>query len=51
MFASGLENIAVQLGDEIMVMPQVDMKSFQYTCDLIGTMCKVALIAGVVIGL
>ena len=35
----------------IILMPQVHMKSFQYTRDLIDTMYKVALIAGVVIGL
>ena len=50
-FASGLEAVAVRPGDEIMIMPQVDVKSFQYTRDLIDTMYKVALSTAVVVGM
>ena len=51
LFASGLKNVAVLPGDEIMVMPQVDVKSFQHTRDLIEIMYKVALSTAVVVGL
>ena len=50
-FSHGLQKIAVRPGDEIMVMPQVDVKRFQYTKDLISTIYKVALSTAVVVGL
>ncbi len=50
-FSSGLKQVAVRPGDEIMVMPQVDLKSFQYTSELIDTIYKVALSTAVVVGL
>ena len=50
-FSSGLKKVAVRPGDEIMVMPQVDVKSFQYTRDLIDTIYKVALSTAVVVAL
>ena len=51
LFASGYVKANVQPGDEIMVMPQVDIKSFQYTRDIIDTIYKVALSTAVVAGL
>ena len=50
-FSKGLKFVEVSPGDEIMVMPQVDVKSFQYTRDLIDTMYKVALSTAVVVAL
>ncbi len=50
-FSNGYAKADVKPGDEIMVMPQVDIKSFQYTRDVIDTIYKVALSTAVVAGL
>ncbi len=50
-FADGYARADIKPGDEIMVMPQVDIKSFQYTRDVIDTIYKVALSTAVVAGL
>ncbi|MCL6270767.1 polysaccharide biosynthesis/export family protein [Sansalvadorimonas sp. 2012CJ34-2] len=50
-FSGGYAKAGIQPGDEIMVMPQVDIKSFQYTRDVIDTIYKVALSTAVVAGL
>ncbi len=50
-FSDGYVKADIQPGDEIMVMPQVDVKSFQHTRDIIDTVYKVALSTAVVVGL
>ena len=43
--------VKVQAGDEIMVLPQVDRKTFQFSKDLIQIIYQLALSAGVVLRL
>jgi protein involved in polysaccharide export with SLBB domain len=41
----------VKPGDEIMVLPKVELKTFQFTKDLTQVMSQIALTAGVVLGI
>ena len=41
----------VRPGDEIMVLPRVELKTFQFTKDLTQVMSNIALTAGVVLGI
>jgi len=48
---TGWRAMAVEPGDEIMVLPKVDTKNFQLTKDLIQVLYQIALSAGVVLSI
>ena len=48
-FSSGLAKYDVQPGDEILVMPQIDPKTMQYTSDIMQVIYQVAMSAAVVL--
>ena len=50
-FNKGLAKYDVQPGDEILVMPQVDEKTMQYTSDVMRVTYQVAMSAAVVLKL
>lgn len=50
-FNKGLAKYDVQPGDEILVMPQIDVKSMQYTSDIMQVVYQVAMSAAVVLSL
>ncbi|WOG29994.1 polysaccharide biosynthesis/export family protein [Endozoicomonas sp. 8E] len=50
-FSSGLAKYDVRPGDEILVMPQVDEKTMQYTSDLMQVIYQVAMSTAVVLSL
>ena len=49
LFRSGLAKYDVQPGDEILVMPQIDPKTMQYTSDIMQVIYQVAMSAAVVL--
>ena len=49
LFRSGLARYDVQPGDEILVMPQIDPKTMQYTSDIMQVIYQVAMSAAVVL--
>lgn len=51
LFSSGLAKYDVKPGDEILVMPQVDEKTMQYTSDIMQVIYQVAMSAAVVLRL
>lgn len=51
LFRSGLAKYDVQPGDEILVMPQIDPKTMQYTSDIMQVIYQVAMSAAVVLRL
>lgn len=50
-FEDGTENAALRAGDEILVLPKVDVKSRQIFKDMTQIIYQIAVAAGVVIGL
>ena len=48
-FSSGLAEYDVQPGDGILVMPQIDPKTMQYTSDIMQVIYQVAVSAAVVL--
>ncbi|WP_354007248.1 polysaccharide biosynthesis/export family protein [Endozoicomonas lisbonensis] len=50
-FNKGLARYDVQPGDEILVMPQIDPKTMQYTSDIMQVIYQVAMSAAVVLSL
>ena len=50
-FSSGLAKYDIQPGDEILVMPQIDNKTMQYTSDIMEVVYQVAMSAAVVLSL
>ncbi|WP_079253954.1 polysaccharide biosynthesis/export family protein [Endozoicomonas arenosclerae] len=50
-FSSGLAQYDVKPGDEILVMPQVDEKTMQYTSDIMQVIYQVAMSTAVVLSL
>ncbi|AMO58730.1 hypothetical protein GZ77_17450 [Endozoicomonas montiporae] len=51
LFSSGLTKYEVKPGDEILVMPQIDLKTMQYTSDIMQVVYQVAMSAAVVLRL
>ena len=49
LFRSGLARYDVQPGDEILVMPQIDPKTMQYTSDIMQVIYQVAMSTAVVL--
>ena len=50
-FSSGLAKYDIKPGDEILVMPQIDTKTMQYTRDIMEVVYQVAMSAAVVLSL
>ena len=50
-FGNGLEKYDVKPGDEILVMPQIDTKTMQYTSDIMEVVYQVAMSTAVVLSL
>lgn len=51
LFSRGLAKYDMQPGDEILVMPQIDPKTMQYTSDIMQVIYQVAMSAAVVLSL
>ena len=50
-FGEGLADYDVKPGDEILIMPQIDPKTMQYTSDIMQVIYQVAMSAAVVLTL
>jgi protein involved in polysaccharide export with SLBB domain len=50
-FSSGTGDVAIRSGDEILVLPKIDVKSRQIVKDLTQILFQIAVSAGVVLGL
>jgi hypothetical protein len=50
-FSFGNGDVAIRSGDEIMVLPKIDVKSRQIAKDLTQILFQIAVSAGVVLGI